>query len=106
MPVAQNAGVMLLDEPISALDIAHQVEVLGLVKELSRKRDLRVVVVLHDPNMAARYRDELIALKDGKLLTRGTPGEIMPGDELKGIFGVDTGVFAHPVTGQPVGYVP
>ncbi|ADV10272.1 ABC transporter related protein [Mesorhizobium ciceri biovar biserrulae WSM1271] len=105
MLVAQNAGVMLLDEPISALDIAHQVEVLGLVKELSRKRDLCVVVVLHDPNMAARYCDELIALKDGKLLTRGTPGEIMRSDVLKGIFGVEMGVFAHPVTGQPVGYV-
>ncbi|MER9331056.1 ATP-binding cassette domain-containing protein [Mesorhizobium sp. M0152] len=105
MLVAQNAGVMLLDEPISALDIAHQVEVLGLVRDLSRKRDLCVVVVLHDPNMAARYCDELIALKDGKLLTRGTPGEIMRGDVLKGIFGVEMGVFAHPVTGQPVGYV-
>jgi iron-chelate-transporting ATPase len=105
MLVAQNAGVMLLDEPISALDIAHQVEVLGLVRELSRKRDLCVVVVLHDPNMAARYCDELIALKEGKLLTRGTPGEIMRGDVLKGIFGVEMGVFAHPVTGQPVGYV-
>ncbi|TPK01127.1 ATP-binding cassette domain-containing protein [Mesorhizobium sp. B1-1-6] len=105
MLVAQNAGVMLLDEPISALDIAHQVEVLGLVRDLSRKRDLCVVVVLHDPNMAARYCDELIALKDGRLLTRGTPGEIMQGDVLKGIFGVEMGVFAHPVTGQPVGYV-
>lgn len=105
MLVAQNAGVMLLDEPISALDIAHQVEVLGLVRELSRKRDLCVVVVLHDPNMAARYCDELIALKDGRLLTRGTPSEIMLSDVLKDIFGVEMGVFAHPVTGQPVGYV-
>ncbi|TPN59087.1 ATP-binding cassette domain-containing protein [Mesorhizobium sp. B1-1-4] len=105
MLVAQDAGVMLLDEPISALDISHQVEVLGLVRDLSRKRDLCVVVVLHDPNMAARYCDELIALKDGRLLTRGTPGEIMQGDVLKGIFGVEMGVFAHPVTGQPVGYV-
>ncbi|MGY2992537.1 ferric hydroxamate transport system ATP-binding protein [Mesorhizobium sp. URHB0026] len=98
-------GVMLLDEPISALDLAHQVAVLGLVRELSRKRDLCVVVVLHDPNMAARYRDELIALKDGKLLTRGTPDEIMRSDVLKGIFCVEIGVFAHPVTGQPVGHV-
>ena len=73
MLVAQDTGVMLLDEPISALDIAHQVEMLGLVRELSRKRGLCVVVVLHDPNMAARYCDELIALKNGKLLTRGTP---------------------------------
>ncbi|TIW91202.1 MAG: Fe3+-hydroxamate ABC transporter ATP-binding protein FhuC, partial [Mesorhizobium sp.] len=61
--------------------------------------------VLHDPNMAARYCDELIALKNGRLLTRGTPDQIMQGDVLKGIFGVEMGVFAHPVTGQPIGYV-
>lgn len=105
MLVAQNAGVMLLDEPISALDLAHQVEVLGLVQELSRKRDLCVVVVLHDPNMAARYCDELIALRQGQLLTRGTPDEIMRIEVLRDIFGVEMGVFSHPVTGQPIGYV-
>lgn len=105
MLVAQNAGVMLLDEPISALDLAHQVEVLALVKELSRKRDLCVVTVLHDPNMAARYCDELIALRQGRLLTRGTPDEMMRGEVLKDIFGVEMGVFLHPVTGQPIGYV-
>ena len=105
MLVAQDAGVMLLDEPISALDIAHQVEVLGLVRDLSRKRKLCVVVVLHDPNMAARYCDELIALKGGKLLMRGAPREMMQGEALKEIFGVEMGVFAHPVTGQPIGYV-
>jgi iron complex transport system ATP-binding protein len=105
MLVAQNAGVMLLDEPISALDIAHQVEVLALVKELSRKRDLCVVIVLHDPNMAARYCDELIALKQGRLLRRGTPDEIMRGPVLQEIFGVEMGVLKHPVTGLPIGYV-
>lgn len=47
----------------------------------------------------------MIALKDGRLLTRGTPDQIMQGDVLKGIFGVEMGVFAHPVTGQPIGYV-
>lgn len=105
MLVAQNAGVMLLDEPISALDLAHQVEVLGLVKELSRKRDLCVVTVLHDPNMAARYCDELIALRQGKLLTRGRPDEMMRDEVLKDIFGIEMGVFLHPATGQPIGYV-
>lgn len=105
MLVAQNAGVMLLDEPISALDLSHQVEVLGLVQELSRKRDLCVVIVLHDPNMAARYCDELIALRQGQLLTRGTPDEIMRIEVLRNVFGVEMGVFQHPVTGQPIGYV-
>ena len=105
MLVAQDAGVMLLDEPISALDIAHQEEVLGLVRELSRKRGLCVVTVLHDPNMAARHCDELIALKDGKLLTQGTPHQMMNSEVLKRVFGVEMGVFSHPVTGHPIGYL-
>ncbi|RUT96092.1 Fe3+-hydroxamate ABC transporter ATP-binding protein FhuC, partial [Mesorhizobium sp. USDA-HM6] len=57
------------------------------------------------PNMAARYCDELIALKQGRLLRRGTPDEIMRGDVLKDIFGVEMGVLQHPVSGQPIGYV-
>jgi ferric hydroxamate transport system ATP-binding protein len=105
MLVAQDAGVMFLDEPISALDIAHQEEVLGLVRQLSQKRGLCVVMVLHDPNMAARHCDELIALKEGKLLTQGTPQEMMKGEVLKRIFGVEMGVFTHPVSGQPISYV-
>lgn len=105
MLVAQNAAVMLLDEPISALDIAHQEEVLGLVRELSQERGLCVVTVLHDPNMAARHCDELIALKNGKLLTQGTPHEMMKDDVLKRIFGVEMRVFSHPITGQPISYL-
>jgi iron-chelate-transporting ATPase len=97
--------LMLLDEPNSALDIAHQEEVLGLVRELSQERGLCVVTVLHDPNMAARHCDELIALKNGKLLTQGTPHEMMKDDVLKRIFGVEMRVFSHPMTGHPISYL-
>ena len=65
--MAQNATCLLLDEPISALDVAHQVEVLALVRELSRERGIGVLMVMHDVNLAARYCDELAALRGGRL---------------------------------------
>jgi iron complex transport system ATP-binding protein len=105
MMLAQGTEWLLLDEPTSALDVAHQVEVLALVRQLSRERDLGVVVVLHDVNMAARYCDELLALGSGRLVARGTPAEIMRPEMLQAIYGVEMGVMAHPATGEPIGYV-
>jgi iron complex transport system ATP-binding protein len=105
MMLAQGTEWLLLDEPTSALDVAHQVEVLALVRQLSRERDLGVVVVLHDVNMAARYCDELLALGNGRLVARGTPAEIMRPEMLQAIYGVEMGVMAHPATGEPIGYV-
>ncbi|MFX9495791.1 ABC transporter ATP-binding protein, partial [Acinetobacter baumannii] len=77
MLIAQDAGCLLLDEPISALDVAHQVEVLALVRRLSRERGIGVIAVLHDVNMAARFCDDIVALHGGRLIDRGTPDEIM-----------------------------
>lgn len=105
MLLAQNADCLLLDEPISALDVAHQVEVLDLVCRLSRDRGLGVVVVLHDINMAARYCDELVALHRGRLLARGAPAEIMQPDVLQAIYGISMGILPHPRNGLPISYV-
>lgn len=105
MLVAQNAGCLLLDEPIAALDVAHQIEVLSLVRQLSRERGLTVVVVLHDVNMAARTCDDLIALHGGRLIARGTPAEIVTPEGLEAIYGVCMGVFPHPRTGMALSYL-
>ncbi|WP_262296769.1 ATP-binding cassette domain-containing protein [Microvirga sesbaniae] len=105
MLVAQDARFLLLDEPISALDVAHQVEVLALVRRLSRERGLGVVVVLHDVNMAARFCDEILALRAGRLVARGAPGEIVTPRQLQAIYGIAMEVFPHPSTGQPVSFV-
>lgn len=94
--VAQDAGCLLLDEPTSALDIAHQVEVLALVRGLAVDRRLGVVVVLHDVNMAARFCDEIIALRAGELIARGTPAEIMMPVSLEAIYGIAMEVIPHP----------
>jgi iron complex transport system ATP-binding protein len=104
MLVAQDSDCLLLDEPISALDVAHQLDVLGLVRRLSETRGLGVVVVLHDINMAARFCDELVALHSGRLLVRGTPAEICRADVLESIYGVPMDTLAHPQGGVPVCY--
>ncbi len=105
MLIAQNADYLLLDEPISALDVAHQVEVLSLVHRLSQERGLGIIVVLHDVNMAARYCDDIVALQGGKLIARGTPDDIMTPARLKSIYGIAMGVVPHPETGGPVSFV-
>lgn len=105
MLVAQDARCMLLDEPISALDIAHQIEVLQLVARLARERELGVVAVLHDINMAARFCDNIVALHSGRLIARGTTGQLIQPAQLERIYGLPFGVFPHPVTGRATSYV-
>lgn len=96
MLLAQNARYLLLDEPTSALDVAHQVEVLSLVRKLGKELDMGVVVVLHDINMAAAYCDHLVALHSGRLLTEGTPDELMNRETLKDIYGIPMSILPHP----------
>ena len=105
MLIAQNSRVLLLDEPISALDIAHQIEVMSLVRDLSRKRELGAIVVLHDVNIAARFCDHIVALKAGALTMSGTPAELMQSDRLEAIYGVPMGVLPHPSGGAPLSFV-
>jgi iron-chelate-transporting ATPase len=105
MMLAQDTRCLLLDEPTSALDIAHQVDMLALVRDLSRERGLGVVVVLHDVNMAARYCDEIVALRAGRVAARGAPAEILDPAVLDRIYGLAMGVIPHPATGAPISYV-
>lgn len=105
MMVAQNSRCLLLDEPTSALDIAHQVEVLALIKALSQQRGLTVIAVLHDINMAARYCDHLVALRQGAMIAEGDAEAIMQAEVLGGIYGIPMGILPHPQGGAPVSFV-
>ncbi|TDH37647.1 ATP-binding cassette domain-containing protein [Pseudohoeflea suaedae] len=105
MMLAQDAKCLLLDEPTSALDLAHQADMLKLVSDLTREGTLSAVVVLHDINMAARYCDEIIAVKRGRVAARGTPAEIVTTETLAELYDLPMGVMPHPATGQPLGYV-
>lgn len=105
MLVAQDAGCLLLDEPISALDIAHQIEVLSLVPRLSVEHGLGVVVVLHDIDMAGRFCDGIVALHSGRVVAIGPPKAVVTPDRLAAIYGLAMGVLPHPDTGRPLSYV-
>lgn len=105
MLLAQDAECLILDEPTSALDISHQAEMLALVRELADRRGLSVVIVMHDINMAARLCDRLVALGDGRVVADGTPEEILTPERLDAIYGIAMGIFRHPASGAPVGYV-
>lgn len=96
---------LLLDEPTSALDIAQQSEILCLLKKLCHLKEITIIAVLHDINMAARYCSNLLALKSGHLIALGSPAEIVTPASLNTIYGIQMGTFSHPVEGHPVCYV-
>jgi iron complex transport system ATP-binding protein len=102
MTLAQDTDLLLLDEPTTYLDLAHQVEVLDLVARLNRERGRTVVMVLHDLNLAARYSDVIVVMKDGVVVAEGTPGEVFTPDMLAGTFGLDAAVLPDPRTGLPI----
>ncbi|MGW7052140.1 ABC transporter ATP-binding protein [Streptomyces sp. NPDC054887] len=102
MALAQETDLLLLDEPTTYLDIAHQVEVLDLVRRLNRDRGRTVVAVLHDLNQAARYADHLVAMKEGRVVAEGHPGDIVTADLVREVFGLASVVVPDPVTGSPL----
>ncbi|MDR6872159.1 iron complex transport system ATP-binding protein [Bosea sp. BE125] len=102
---AQAGDCILLDEPTSALDIAHEAQMLKLVREISRERGATVIVVLHDINLAARSCDDILALRDGRLVAHGPVAAIMQPDVLGAIYGVPMGVMPHPSRDELIGYV-
>lgn len=101
MLIAQEARVLLLDEPISALDITHQVEVLRLVQSLSHAQGRTVILVLHDLNMAARFCDHVVALRGGRLAFEGTPDALMTREMLHRVYGTGMEVLTR-ADGTPV----
>ena len=102
MVLAQQTDVLLLDEPTSFLDLAHAVDVLDLVTDLNRERGTTVAMVLHDLNLAARYADELIAVKEGTVVAQGSPAEVITAERVRGVFGLTASVVPDPVTGTPL----
>jgi iron complex transport system ATP-binding protein len=102
MALAQDTPVLLLDEPTTFLDIAHQTEVLDLVHELNRREGRTAVMVLHDLAQACRYADYLVAMRDGEVVAAGAPGEVVTVDLVREVFGIDCCVTPDPRTGKPL----
>jgi iron complex transport system ATP-binding protein len=102
MALAQGTDLLLLDEPTTFLDLAHQIDVLELVRRLHREAGRTVVMVLHDLNLAARYADRLVAMRDGRIIAEGPPAEVVTEELLAEVFGLAAKVIPDPVSGSPL----
>ncbi|MFO6421512.1 ABC transporter ATP-binding protein [Hylemonella sp. W303a] len=100
--LAQDTEVLMLDEPTTYLDIAHQLEVLELCRRLNTELGKSLVMVLHDLNLAARYSHHLIAMKDGRIVATGAPADLLTPERLRDVFGIQAQVMRDPVTASPL----
>lgn len=88
MALAQKTDILLLDEPTTYLDMAHQIEVLKIVQKINKEHGCTIVMVLHEINQAARFSDTILAMKSGEVLANGKPKEIMTAAYLEKIFNI------------------
>ncbi|MGQ0615405.1 MAG: ABC transporter ATP-binding protein [Acidimicrobiia bacterium] len=102
MALAQDTPYLFLDEPTTFLDIGYQVEVLDLVSRLNRDEGRTVVMILHDLNLAARYSDHVVAMKDGRIVTSGPPSAVVTRDTVRDVFAVDSHLQSDARTGRPL----
>lgn len=99
--IAQEPGLLILDEPTSHLDIAHQVRVLDLIKKLNRETGLTVVIVLHDLNLAAQYCDRLLLLDNGCVRKEGMPEEVLTYEIIESVYKTVVVVRKNPISAKP-----
>jgi iron complex transport system ATP-binding protein len=101
MVLAQQTGILLLDEPTTFLDLAHQFEVLDLCADL-HEQGRTIVAVLHDLNHACRYATEIVVMREGAIVAQGPPAEVMTPELVEDVFGVPCRVMDDPETGSPM----
>lgn len=101
MALAQDANILLFDEPTSFLDLSYQLELMQLIVKLNREDDRTIVVVLHDLNQAARIAHRIVALKDGEIVADGSPVQVVTPENLRSIFNIQADVISDPRTGTP-----
>ncbi|WP_205696743.1 ABC transporter ATP-binding protein [Conexibacter sp. SYSU D00693] len=102
MTLAQETEVLLLDEPTTFLDLAHQIDVLDLLHDLVARHGRTVVMVLHDLNQACRYADHLVALREGRVHVAGAPRDVVDETFVREVLGLPAQVVEDPVTGTPL----
>ncbi len=102
MALAQETEILLLDEPTTYLDIAQQLEMLKIVKQLNQERHCTIVMVLHDINHAARFSHEIVAMKQGKIIATGPPQATITKEVLRKVFQIEARLIKDPLSGTPV----
>jgi iron complex transport system ATP-binding protein len=93
---------LLLDEPTASLDLGYQLEVIGLLRQLHRDRQLGIVVSIHDLNLAAAFCDRLVLLRDGRVLADGPTRDVLTPAHVRALYGVEAEILPHPAAGHPV----
>ena len=93
--LAQEARILLLDEPTSDLDIRYQLEVMDIIRRLVKEKDISAIVAIHDLNLASRYCDRIVMLNDGIIFSAGTPREVLTPQNIASVYGVDAAVREH-----------
>ncbi len=99
MALAQDTKVLFLDEPTTYLDVRYQLDILRLIKRLNREYGITVIMVLHDINQSLYYSDEIVAMKDGRILAQGLPEEVITTELVKQVYDVDLQI--RKVDGKP-----
>ncbi len=99
--LAQEPCLLLLDEPDSHLDIGHQIEIFDLLDHLNRTRDLTLLCVSHNLNLAATYCRQLMLMQEGRILATGSPKETITSQNIKTLYGVNAAIHANPTNGAP-----
>ncbi|PBQ07249.1 iron ABC transporter ATP-binding protein [Pseudomonas congelans] len=102
MTLAQDTDIVLLDEPTTFLDLAHQIEVLDLLRDLNRQEGKTIVMVLHDLNLACRYADHMVAVHERSAFAQGRPADILSEALVKQVFGLNCRIIADPFFGTPL----
>jgi iron complex transport system ATP-binding protein len=102
LTLAQKASVMMFDEPTTYLDIAHQLEVLELLRRLNREDGSTVVVVIHELNLAAKFADHIVGMKAGQVRFEGAPEQVFTEKNLRELYDIDAQILRDPARGYPV----
>lgn len=102
MALAQDTDLLLLDEPTTYLDLAHQIEILALLRDLNRNYGRTIVMVLHDLNQAAQYADHLVSIVKGKIYEEGPPEKVFTKNMIQDVFGLECCIIENPVDQTPL----
>jgi len=99
--LAQQPGILLLDEPTAFLDINHQLEIYAILRDLNGNRGVTVVLVSHDLNLAGQYCDRLVLLREGRVFRVGPPDQVLTAEHIREVYGCDVLIDRHPEAGTP-----
>lgn len=102
MTLVQDTDIVVLDEPTTYLDMNHQLEIMEILQKLNKEENKTIIMVLHDLNLAARFSDEMLAMKKGQLICQGTVPEVMTPQVLRDVFEIDAQLIKDESTGRPL----